>query len=269
VDLIIPRAPYVRKAASAPPEGTTPGPSESDLPPNCNLGPWSAIDGSTETWLQFVSEQRDGLYSFKRVKYTVSHDAEKLKTIEPHHSRNAFPHRTSFGYFPEFHRWFKINHSTDYSGQMSMVSVGYLIPILICVFHEQPNCPDLRHIPPSAEGASSIKNKTRDVPEIQNVDEDANVPNPKLRVLGPNDPQTDDEADEPEIPAVVAERSIVQAGDSPALGEDEPNLDVAKVDWSTFDLGTTLRSLKSEDRTAIIRAIRKLHLRFWHASSKK
>ena len=60
------------------------------------------------------------------------------------------------------------------------------------------------------------------------------------------------------IPAPEAKHQIEEAAEP-----TEP------VDWSTVDLGSALREIKSEDKSLATRALRKLHLRWWHASATR
>lgn len=123
-----------RKAASAMPEGDGVI-IEDDTPPNCNLGPWTAVAGPTLAWLEQMSVQPEGMHSYGTCKYLIVRDAKHARTCEPHFSRNLFPHRTIFGYFPEFHQWFKLATLTDYSGNLATASFGCVIPTAIFVFH--------------------------------------------------------------------------------------------------------------------------------------
>ena len=48
--------------------------------------------------------------------------------------------------------------------------------------------------------------------------------------------------------------------------EDKPE---ELVEWSTADLGNTLREIKSQDNSIVTRALRKLHIRWWHCSATR
>ena len=37
-------------------------------------------------------------------------------------------------------------------------------------------------------------------------------------------------------------------------------------DWSSYDLGRVLNVLNSSDKRTVKKALRRLHIRFWHAS---
>ena len=40
-------------------------------------------------------------------------------------------------------------------------------------------------------------------------------------------------------------------------------------DWTSYDLGRALRVLQSRDERTVKKALRRLHIRFWHASAAK
>ena len=46
-------------------------------------------------------------------------------------------------------------------------------------------------------------------------------------------------------------------------------LPIGTPDWSSFDLGRSLRLLRSDNAALITRSLRQLHLRWWHASYDK
>ena len=66
-----------------------------------------------------------------------------------------------------------------------------------------------------------------------------------------------------------------QEGPEPIPEAPAPDAEPKETDinimpeWSSFDLGASLRALRSSSRTAQNRALRRLHLRFWHASSQR
>ena len=156
-----------RKAASAMPEGDGVI-IEDDTPPNCNLGPWTAVAGPTLAWLEQMSGQPEGMHSYGTCKYLTVRDAKNARTCEPHFSRSLFPHRTIFGYFPEFHQWFKLATLTDYSGNLATASFGCDSNSDLC-FPSQLIHPKL-----DISSSSSKENKTG---ITGNVDEEAPLEN--------------------------------------------------------------------------------------------
>ena len=67
---------------------------------------------------------------------------------------------------------------------------------------------------------------------------------------------------EVELPPIVAEGNL----DDPPP-EDEGQMPIP--DWSSFDLGRCLRALKSERQPTVIKALKRLHMRWWHCSSSR
>jgi len=111
------------------------------------------------------------------------------KDLAPFHSKNEFPHRTIFGFFPEFASWFKLDASTDYSGDRETYNFGYKIPIAVFFFHRLPQMPTMKvALPGSSSSSSPIKNKTRveksDSKILDPVDEE--VPNPSQKPFNPD-----------------------------------------------------------------------------------
>ena len=170
--------------------------------------------------------------------------------MTPFHSINQFPHRSIFGYFPEHNSWYQVGTSTDYQDKEHL-SIGYRVPILVSIFHRLPKLPKLLVSLPGSSASSSsspIKNKTRDPATVDAVDEEKAIPNPAQKPFDPNAPVTPDVSDgeEPNIPAVTASCNIpatVQA--RPKEIEDEGP--ATHVDWTSFDLGASLRNLRSSN----------------------
>ena len=55
--------------------------------------------------------------------------------------------------------------------------------------------------------------------------------------------------------------------DPEALGPAEADLPDLAPDWSAFDLGSALRALKSPSPQIQVRALRRLHIRWYHCSA--
>ena len=80
-----------------------------------------------------------------------------------------------------------------------------------------------------------------------------------------------------EISARAAGRSDRDDPDPPlprpdgrrAMRTVETQSDDKAGDWQSFDLGKALRLLHSGDDSVIRRTLRRLHVRFWHAASKR
>ena len=156
---------------------------------------------------------------------------------------NQFPHRTIFGYFPEHGTWFQVGSSTDYRDS-EYVPIGYKVPILVSIFHRFPALPKLIVSLPGSSSASSssqVKNKTRDVGTVNAVDEEKETPNPSQKPFNPNAPVTPEqsESEEPNIPAVTADSTATVHARPKEVEDDGPPV---HVDWTTFDLGASLRN---------------------------
>lgn len=133
------------------------------------------------------------MYSAGKSKFIVAREQMFARDLAPFHSRNEFPHRTIFGFFPEFASWFKLDTSTDYSGDRETFNFGYCIPIAVFFFHRLPKMPIMKVALPGSSSSSissPIKNKTRveksDSKILEPVDEEDGLPNPALRPDNPN-----------------------------------------------------------------------------------
>ena len=120
----------------------------------------------------------------------------------------------------------------------------------------------------SSSSSSPFKNKTRSSADIG--DEEKEIPNPSQKPFDPKALTTPDvsESEEPNIPAVTANAQAI----APVHARPQEIEDVGPpihVDRSSFDLGAALRNLRSDNNNLIVQTLRKLHLRFWHASEEK
>ena len=56
---------------------------------------------------------------------------------------------------------------------------------------------------------------------------------------------------------------------TPPTRQDEPQLEEIHPDWTRFDIQISLQNLRSQNPGMLRRELRKLHLRWWHASASK
>jgi hypothetical protein len=78
------------------------------------------------------------------------------------------------------------------------------------------------------------------------------------------------EEDEPEMPEVPIRKQASSEQVEPEQAivpvEEKPD---ELVEWSTADLGNTLRELRTQDKGLVTRALRKLHVRWWHSPATR
>lgn len=55
----------------------------------------------------------------------------------------------------------------------------------------------------------------------------------------------------------------------PPIDEQDPSVSIPVPDWTSWDLGNALRNLRGQNRPIMIRTLRKLHIRWWHASADR
>jgi hypothetical protein len=162
---------------------------------------------------------------------------------QPRYDNNMFPTRSTFARFldhPHEHGfWWQLEEQERYEGKDR--AIGYPIECLIHVFHR-------------SVASLSTENKTRDEAEPQIDDEPLTVKRPRRVTIS-------DEPVELAAPAEYGEEEIeipeipiggLQLARQPADGElqvvpaDDRIPEV--VEWSSVDLGTTLRELKSTNK---------------------
>jgi hypothetical protein len=153
--------------------------------------------------------------------------------------------------------WWQLeDHNPMHSPENALTrecNIGYPVPVLIMVYH----------------AAASIENNTREgvgkprqflqpaaksKPSVPRVDASSSS-----RDLAPAEPE--EGGGESELPPVVSE-------EVPAK-EEEDDGPTPIPDWSSFDLGRCLRALKSERTSIIVRALKRLHIRWYHCSSAR
>ena len=144
-------------------------------------------------------------------------------------------------------------------------AIGFPVPILFMIFHKcaaiENNTRDLIRRPPSSSSKSPFESLTDKWDEEDGqvavaappVAPTSHLPLPAEPIEG---------GGEVELPPIVAEGNL----DDPPP-EDEGQMPIP--DWSSFDLGRCLRALKSERQPTVIKALKRLHMRWWHCSSSR
>ena len=223
-------------------------------PPETPLGSWTPVND-----LLLVSDleairDRDGWVVLGGETTLVTHNARDVKTPEPRFPQHTLPRRSVFGFFPDNNH----EHGSWYQLQNNVLSdtrgnIGYSVPILVQVYHKAEVG--------DHDGSASDKNKPDD------VDAPPGLPNPPFKPADAGAPTTP-------IQRKSQPADAVEHGDMVLLPEplDSPEAEgkeLVPVDWSSWDLGRALRSLRTNNNAVITRAIRQLHLRWFHASSIK
>ena len=180
----------------------------------------------------------------------VAFDNQFLRTPEPRFDTESYPTRSVFGYFPDlstmFSNWWQLQDNTPSNVRGH---IGYPVAILVHIFHpadtSQPSTP-FKEKPD--EPAPPLKLQ----PKAQRAQ----------RSTTPAEAR--EEGDEEELPQPIVPYAPRNADE----GLDEQQVAISP-DWSSFDLGKALRNLRSSNQAIIVRQLRILHLRWWHAKSNK
>lgn len=80
--------------------------------------------------------------------------------------------------------------------------------------------------------------------------------------------QREQGAPRPPPQEVVADEEPDEILPAQVLPED-PNVPKEPIDWSSWDLGTALRTLRTGSPAAITKTLRKLHIRWWHCGAER
>jgi hypothetical protein len=215
---------------------------------------------------------RDGWHFWSGDPVAVWTNCRDLRTAEPRFSDSSFSSRSTYGWFLEHDHsngnWWCLESNVPYLDadrrELRRVRLGYPVPILVQVFHR-------------LKGPASTENNTRGLdadaskpidagrtPSSNPIEDAGRTPSSSSRA--PRIPQLADTAEpadgvEPDIPLALPQGDGQQA----VSGQD---VDLTP-EWSSFDLGRCLTALRSGEKHIQIRAIQRLHIRWWHCSSER
>jgi hypothetical protein len=246
-----------------------------------SVGAWSPVlDQIAIKFLDLVGSS-DGWKTHESSQVLVVSNGRDLRTPEPRFSLADYPLRSVYALFPEhIHAkgtWWQLQDNVK---AIVRGTVGYPCPILVTVFHSATS--DV------GAGASSVKIKPALTPQRTWLPASASVkikpdvpPNPFRAAVNAWDEDeelkwyADAEADDQrlrlpvEAREVDAERPLAELlPEALEVKHEEPEA-IAEVDWSSWDLGRSLRNLRTGNVPTIIKAIRQLHLRWWHAKADR
>ena len=181
----------------------------------------------------------------------VQSNGRSLRTCEPKLDAQIFKFRSSFGLFSdnkhESGNWWRLEDQIEWTEpEITNRAFGYPVPVLIQLCEKKKGVRPQKIIP----DAANEKRK----PISSGLPLSADPLNPLNRLIK----AWDDEADG--LPPDVV---------PPTTAEQTPEqLDIVP-EWSSYDLGASLRALKSDSEPQQNRALRRLHLRWFHASATR
>ena len=219
------------------------------IPPPSAHGSWEPVNTlATCTLLDNISTA-DGWHTLESGVAFVAHNSRDIRSPEPRYEIDKFPTRSVFAYLQDsthaHGNWWSLQRNVK---AISRTRLEYPVDILVHIFH------------PAIAESSPVKNK----PEEDN---------PISKAL--HDWPDDDEEIEidnkiiPFVPAEPREEGELEALPQALDAQPDAGQALAVPDWSSWDLGRSLRTLRGTSQAHIIRTIRQLHLRWWHASSSR
>ena len=244
-----PKDPRVPSAAV--PVEATAETEQSEPPPATSVGNWTAVSNLALISLLEQIRQTDGWHRTDYGPACVSADAHFLRTPEPRLEQDQYPRRSVFGWFPEssnpYGNWWQVqdNALSKFPGNL-----GYSVPVLVHIFHKLEPDSSPAKIKPGKVLSSSETVHSDDEPS------EATPSNPsQIKPFVPAQPR---DAGEAEV-----------TPDALAIRDEEDDKVAINPDWTSFDLGKSLRALRSTNIPVVVRQLRVLHLRWWHAKAAK
>ena len=237
-------------------------------PPQCPLGTWSAVYDSY--WIDVLNELalQDGWHELEDgTKALVLSNSRYTREPQPRFDNKEYSLRSTYARFlehPHAHgTWWQVEDATPYAGKER--SLGFPVIVMIHVFlPEVGDSPTEKRIEHEAPAPTTLDEPP---PRRRNIQ----LPLPREVEYG------EKEQEVPEIPIGGREPAVPQANaeeeaEQLAIEKAEEEKAIAKaeqIDWSATDLGTVLRELKSDNRSLVTRALRRLHLRWYHAPATR
>ena len=234
----------------------------SNPPPQSAVGDWTALhDLEVITMLDEIKDT-DGWHKIDSTyRAHVSSNSRSIRSAEPRLETAQFPTRCTYGLFPDHAHargsWWQLQQDADSSFSLA---IGYSVPLLIVIFKHTDATSD--KIKP--EDVSKPFQDWIDEHETSDVAPDADPWVDRY-------PWASRKPAAPPLPKRVPKETIDE-GDE----QEETTVDPLTVeptanppDWTSWDLGRALRSLRGSDQPAIVRTLRKLHMRWWHASKQR
>ena len=148
----------------------------------------------------------------------------------------------------------------------------YSVPVLVIVYHKfikrQASSTKIKPDNPARPFQDLIG--TWEQEDEMQIDEAPGAPDtapvtPQRRPFVPVEAVDGEEI----LPDVLDHAVPPPIGELAIAGQEVDIRPVNPVDWSSWDLGRNLRALRSGNVGVATRALRQLHLRWWHASTLK
>jgi len=205
-------------------------------PPSVGTLKWQPV--TDEDLLEYLKRYAitDGWKFIRGQHWIVESQVRNLRTCEPRHDSKKWNHRSSYGFFHESPHpngnWWMLEFQAEFTAPAyphTRARFGFECPVLVQVFSCQDEHKIIPEVAPPLASASSSSQAPRAPVQLHPADADEDPPPPV-------EPQHD--------------------------ADIQP-------EWASFDMGTALRALKSSNERVVLRALRRLHVRWYHCSTAK
>ena len=202
---------------------------------------------------------RDGWHKLRDGAALVQTNGRSLRSPEPRFDASTFNLRSSYGFFPDINHsngsWWQLELKVKYTEpeyEMNL-AIGYAVPILVQIFSKPSEVRPIENII-RRQASSSV-----------------GLPPQNAGIQAMRSLMQEWDEEESKQPAEAAEDGAEllppAINPQPAIGA-EPDIDI-QPEWSSFDLGSSLRALRSDNVGHQNKALRRLHLRWFHASTAR
>ena len=180
----------------------------------------------------------------------VTFNCRVIRGCEPRFPADRYPYRSTFGYFPpHLHahgNWWQLE---SHSSANNSIFLPFPVPILIVWYHSQPKEKEPEEGAQEGVRPQQILGREGQVGRAIVPAEPIEAAEDGIELLPP--------------PIQPAERDDQAPAGAPA----EPQDINIMPEWTSWDLGAALRSLRSDNQALQNRALRRLHIRLFHATS--
>ena len=230
-----------------------------EMPPPIPNFKWYSVDDLELITALDVCRDRDGWHSVLNDPALMQFNARALRFPQPRFDVRDYPFRSTYAFLPDNTHargnWWRLESwvryaEPEYEGRKSF---GYPIPVLVSIFHRQRDPKEKETRPSSIPDDSAIRGASAGA-SVGPALPPGTKRNP-LRDLMDKWDEEEGEAGAPE-PIVSAVEPV----------QEESNI---LPEWSSYDLGASLRALRSDSEALQNRALRRLHLRWWHATASR
>jgi hypothetical protein len=190
---------------------------------------------------------------FNDEPYLIEVDGRALRSCEPRYNAQVYQWRSTYALMPDHPHasgaWWRLESYAHFVAAeyapLVRTRFGYTVSVLVQMFHQTNGKADKNNPDAGLPAPSSAAGAPAPAPAIAN---------PAIR--------------DAQAQAIIDQDDAPEA-DPEALGplpDEQPDI---RPDWSSFDLGTALRALRSDQEQIRVRALRRLHIRWFHCSARR